>query len=280
MRIIVTGAQGQLGQEVIRQFQLQHKIYGYNSKDLDVTDIVSVYECMNSIKPDIIVNCAAYNSVDDAESNPHVAKNVNVIGPKNIAEVSQHLDAVMVHFSSDFVFDGEAKVPYRENDPTRPINIYGQTKLDGEQHVKYLCEKHIIIRTAWLYGSPRKNFFNSIIEQARKQKTISVVEDQVGNPTYLPDLVMQLVRIIDQEVYGLYHCSGNGYSSKYEFAKRILSLMKLKAEAIPVRTNDYPIKARRPKFSALSNSLLESCVSHKMPYWEDSLFDYVNKINC
>lgn len=279
MRIIITGAQGQLGQEIIRQFQQNHEIHVYNSKELDVTNMLSVYECMNSIKPDIIMNCAAYNSVDDAESNPNIARNVNEIGPKNIAEISQHLDAVMVHFSSDFVFDGKANLPYKENDPTRPINIYGQTKLDGEQHVQQLCEKHVIIRTAWLYGSPRKNFFNSIIEQARNQKTISVVDDQIGNPTYLPDLVMQLVRIIDQEAYGLFHCSGNGYSSKYEFAKQILSLMKLKTEAIPVRTNDYPNKAKRPKFSALNNSLLDSCVNHKMPYWEDSLFDYINKIN-
>lgn len=278
MKIIITGAQGQLGQEIISQLNDKYEIYGFSSRQLDVTNIDSIYKYMINIRPDIIVNCAAYNLVDDAESNPNEARKVNILGPENIAEVSSLLGTLMVHFSTDFVFDGKSKVPYNESNQTGPINVYGQTKLAGEQRVQQICSRYIILRTAWLYGSSRKNFFNSIIEGASRNKVIDVVDDQVGSPTYLPELVTQLRLLIDAGIYGLYHCSGNSYCSRYEFAKRILSLMRINAEVNSVKTKEFPHKAIRPEFSALSNSLLEGCVNRKMPHWDDSLREYVEKL--
>lgn len=278
MRIMITGAQGQLGQEILKEFCSDHEVYGFNSSELDVTNIESIQNNMNRLKPDIIMNCAAYNLVDDAELNPNIAKDVNENAPKNIAEISRRLGTIMVHFSTDFVFDGKARVPYHEESPTGPVNVYGQTKLAGEQQVQQISEKHIILRTAWLYGSSKKNFFNSIIDVARKQKEICVVDDQVGCPTYLPDLVSQLKVMLDEGIFGLYHCSGNGFCSRYEFAKQILKLMRINTEIHPIQTQDFPHKAKRPEFSALDNNALESCINQKMPYWEESLFKYINQI--
>lgn len=279
MKIMITGAQGQLGQEIVKDFSENHEVFGFNSSDLDVTNLESIHTHMNRLKPHIIVNCASYNMVDDAELNPDGAQRVNEVGPKNIAEISRHLGTVMVHFSTDFVFDGKSKVPYDEKSSTGPINVYGQTKLAGEQHVQHICDKHIVLRTSWLYGSSKKNFFNSIVDASRKQQAISVVDDQIGCPTYIPDLVRQLKFVIDEGIFGLYHCSGNGFCSRYEFAKQILDLMRIETEIHPVQTLDYPHKAIRPQFSALNNYALEKCINRKMPHWEQSLIEYVNKIN-
>ncbi|MDR9853306.1 dTDP-4-dehydrorhamnose reductase [Paenibacillus sp. VCA1] len=278
MKILVAGSEGQLGRLVVEELMSENEVVGLNSRQLDITNRDHIQKVVHELRPEIIINCAAYNDVDNAEKYPDLAMMVNEIGPRNIAEISNEYGITMVHISTDFVFDGNTRVPYHETSPTNPINVYGRTKLNGERFVQLICERYIILRTSWLYGSSKKNFFNSIVNLARTHKQINVVNDQVGNPTYLPDLVSHIRILLKKQLFGLFHCSGNGYCSKYDFAKSILKQLGIQTKVNSISSQEFNSLAKRPGFSALSNHFLESNVEARMPNWEESLEKYVKRI--
>ncbi|WP_190930425.1 dTDP-4-dehydrorhamnose reductase [Paenibacillus oceani] len=276
MKILITGVSGQLGGLMHRIFEMKHEVYGHSSSELDITNRSLLLCVIRNIKPDVILNCASYNHVDSAEENSLLAEEINSTGVKYLAELSNIVGAKLVHISTDYVFDGTKGIPYDENDKTNPLNVYGRTKLRGEEYVKEICEQYIIVRTSWLYGTNKRNFVNTILTLSHNKNEILVVNDQKGNPTYAPELAMRIDKLITEGFSGLFHCSGDGICSWYEFATSIIHFSnKQNVRILPVPSEYYPSKANRPRFSALDNSKITSSIGIKMPNWKDSLEGYL-----
>ena len=271
MKVLITGANGQLGYEF-------SKLLGENAilTDFDNLDITDFCQVQNAPEVDIIINCAAYTNVDGAEDNEKDASAVNVTGPENLTKLAKLRNIPIVHVSTDYVFDGTGEIPYVESDKTNPQSVYGTTKLEGEEKVREY-NKHYIVRTAWLYGEKGKNFVKTIARVGREKGQLKVVSDQIGCPTNAKDLAEQILRLIETEKYGTYHCTGSGKCSWYDFACEIISGLEIECEVAPCKTGEFPAKAKRPAFSVLDNSKLEKVTSSKMPYWKESLKEYLLK---
>ncbi len=230
-----------------------------------------------NISPDLIIHCAAYTNVDDCEKNIDLAYRVNAIGSRNVALSTNICDASLVYISTDYIFDGSMNRPYNEFDIPNPLNIYAKTKLAGECFVKDFTHKFYIIRTSWLYGKNGHNFVKTILKLAKKDSELKVVDDQIGSPTDAKSLALQIIKIIDRGLYGTYNVSCNDYCSWYEFACEIVKLAGLKAKIVPIRTEDYPLPATRPKYSVLDNYMLRLENIDIMPNWNDSLINFLNE---
>lgn len=252
MRILITGASGMLGHDLQRTLK-NHELILCNSKNLDITNKNLVSETINEMKPDILINSAAYTNVDDCETNYEEAYKVNALGPKNLANVCKDLKIPLVHISTDYVFDGKKTEPLKENDNLGPQTAYGKTKLEGEQFIQKILDEYFIIRTAWLYGCDGDNFVKTMLNLSKSLNEITVVNDQIGSPTFTYDLAKGISEIIKTDKYGVYHLTNSGSCSWYEFSKEIFRLANKNVKVIPVTTEEFPRPAPRPKYSVLNN---------------------------
>lgn len=276
MRLLVTGANGMLGQDLCPEFEKAgYDVIKTDKDELDITDYSAVEEFFDRYKPELVIHCAAYTNVDKAEEDVDMATLINVNGTENIAKASSKINAVMVYISTDYVFDGTKKKPYLPDDIPNPINMYGKTKLEGELAVQEYCTKYYIARTSWLYGIHGKNFVETMISLKDKPE-LKVVDDQTGCPTWTMELVKGIMKILDKP-YGIYHVCGLGSTSWYNFAKEIFKKEGLKVNLKPCTTQEFPRSATRPENSVMinNNNLI---LTRK---WQDALADYLDlrKVN-
>ena len=247
---------------------------------LDVTDTERVLAIVGENRPDVVIHAAAYTDVDGCERDPDRAFRVNALGTWNVAAACRQSGAALVYISTDFVFDGEKGEPYTEYDVPRPIGCYGASKLAGETHVRALCPRHYIVRTAWLYGEHGKNFPYAILNAAKTKKELSVVADQVGSPTFTFDLAAAIRDLIDNPLCGTYHITNKGACSWCDFARRILSLADIgDVEVKPIKSEEWPSPTRRPKYSVLRHYALELQGKDNLRSWEDALADFISRLS-
>ena len=280
MVVLVTGSSGQLGQS------LQYLAPNYQeiqfvfctSADLNITDIAQCHAVFKQYQPDYCINAAAYTAVDKAESEPEKAQIINVIGAKNIAEVCKAYNAVLLHISTDFVFNGTKKSPYTEEDIPNPTGVYGKTKREGEIAVQQTWEKHFIVRTSWVYSQFGHNFMKTMLRLASERDTISVVNDQIGTPTNAVDLADALVQIIltdnrqtTTDNFGIYNFSNEGQCSWYDFAKKIFEINKTQIELKAIPTSSFPTPAQRPAYSVLDKSKIKNTFGLSIKNWDACL---------
>ena len=291
MRLFITGARGQLalqlrsiierGRSEIGEIDPIYKeaVIKYTSHDeLDITDLKSVLKFVDEYKPDIIINCAAYTNVDKCESDIDTAFKVNAVGPRNLAIAAQKVGAKLLHVSTDYVFNGIGDIPFREYDIPQPINVYGKTKLLGEQYVREFCDKYFIVRTAWLYGKYGKNFVYTILKAAKEKGYLEVVNDQRGNPTNAEDLAHHILKLVLTEEYGIYHCTGKGECSWYDFACKIVEYAGISCTVVPITSDKINRPAKRPFYSSLDNMMLRCTIGDEMRNWEDALKAFIDNL--
>ena len=273
MKILVTGAYGQLGREIARQGSA-HELILTDYDTLNIADGQVVSAMMRQVKPQAVVHCAAFTNVDGAEADFDGAFRVNVVGSQNMAAACLATGARMVYISTDYVFDGNSEKPYREFDQTNPQSVYGLTKLHGEEMVRRILGRHYIVRTAWLYGEGN-NFVRTMLNLAAKQHTLRVVNDQVGPPTSTVDLTKVIFRLLESDAYGTYHASCQGQCSWYEFACEIFRQAGKDVKVLPVTTSEFVRPAKRPVYSVLDNHMLRMTVGDPMRSWLESLREYL-----
>ena len=282
MNILVTGANGQLGNEmqVLARENLQHTYFFTDVQELDICDEQAVYAYVSEHKIDIIVNCAAYTAVDKAEDNVELCDKLNNIAPGYLARAAQANGAAMIQVSTEYVFDGTAHIPYTEEEPTCPASVYGSTKLAGEQNVMDHCEKAMVIRTAWLYSIYGNNFVKTMIRLGQERDSLGVIFDQIGTPTYAKDLAQAIFAAINKGVVrGIYHFSDEGVCSWYDFTVAIHRLAGIASCKVkPLHTADYPAKAPRPHYSVLDKTKIKDTFGIEIPHWEESLKRCINQL--
>ena len=288
MKILITGCNGQLGTELQAQLRRGESELGpipdrlknatvlpVDVDQLDITDRAEVINFVRRHQPDTIINCAAFTNVDGCESSKDAAFKVNALGPRNLAIAADKINARLIHVSTDYVFSGEGDTPLDECDLPAPRSAYGTTKLLGEQYVQRFCRRHFIVRTAWLYGYNGKNFVKTMINAGKKFGKLTVVNDQLGNPTNAVDLAHHILKLAVSHEYGTYHCTGNGICSWYDFAAEIIRLAGVDASVSPCTTAEYaaahPESASRPAWSALDNRMLRCTVGDEMRPWQQAL---------
>ena len=286
--VLVTGADGQLGSELkafVNNINSPFRLFFTNVENLDITNRGEIEGFVVNNNIQYIINCAAYTDVDKAESDRALAYEVNVTGVENIAEVAKQNGAKVIHISTDFVFDGSMKLPYKENITTNPLSVYGLTKLQGEDVLKSKGKDWLIIRTSWLYSEYGPNFVNAMLRLMQERESLSVVEDEVGSPTYAADLAVMIIHILQfYEQYewtsNVYHFCNRGEVSRFEFAKEIQRLAGMKnCKITPITAREYGATAARPSYSALDTSKIASVFGVEIPHWEDSLKRFLQKIN-
>jgi len=285
MKLLITGSKGQLGNEIQSMVSLYPK-YEYLFTDVDELDITSFDKLESYVKknkPDCIINCAGYTAVDKAESEKEIAFKVNSTAVKNLAEITSKYNSLLIHISTDYIFDGKNCKPYLEGDTPNPKSIYGKSKLNGEIEIVFNAQKAIIIRTSWLYSSFGHNFVKTIINKGKEKGTLNVVFDQIGTPTYAGDLAKTILDIIPnykpKEKTEIYHYANSGVASWYDFAKEIIDITKIKCTINPIETKDYPTPAQRPQFCILNSKKIQKDFGIAIPHWKDSLKDCLQKIN-
>ena len=256
MKIAITGATGMLGQALCKAFA-KHSVYPLSLRQPDVASLHDVRQKLSDLKPDWILHTAALTRVDEAESNPFEAYRVNALGARNMAAVATENGSRLVYYSTDYVFDGRQKRPYREWDPTNPLNEYGRSKLAGEFFVRSLCPLHLIVRTSWLFGSQGSHFVEKILQLAQEKESLEVVSDQLGSPTFTNDLAYMTLCLVEGEKKGTYHVTNSGNCSWHELACEIVSLSGLSLQVNPIGSSTYSTPTRRPVNSVLQNYLLE-----------------------
>lgn len=286
MNILVTGANGQLG-TMIREFSEWFPNYGWFFTDvdeLDITNDAAINGFMAENKINCIINCAAYTNVDKAEENVELAKKVNSLAVEYLAMAADLFNASLITISTDYVFDGTGFVPYSEEDYVRPIGVYGKTKLEGEQEALGFCDKSIVIRTAWLYSEFGNNFVKTMMRLGKERNSINVVFDQIGTPTYARDLAVVIMKFVnriergDNDVWGIYHFSNEGVCSWYDFAAEIMKICGLNCEVLPIKSEEYPTKAKRPHYSVLDKTKIKKVLDIKIPHWRESLENCIQKM--
>lgn len=294
MKILITGANGQLGtelQRVLRDMRAEigplpadyrgAEVVALDSEGLDITDENAVASELAK-GYDLVINAAAYTNVDGCESNVEAADAVNHLGPAHLARACEEHGAKLVQVSTDYVFPGTEEGERVETDPVEPISAYGRTKLAGEEAVKELCSRYFIVRTAWLYGYKGKNFAKTMIRLAKKFGKISVVADQFGNPTSANDLAYEILKLALTQEYGVYHCTNNGTCSWFDFACAVVDLAGIPCEKEPLTSVEYkqrfPQSADRPHFSSLKNAHLEATIGDEMRPWKEAVKTYMEKL--
>ncbi|MFB2935031.1 dTDP-4-dehydrorhamnose reductase [Aerosakkonemataceae cyanobacterium BLCC-F154] len=280
-RILVTGINGQLGQELSAILPSVGEVIGVGRAELDLTETEAICQVINQVKPDIIVNAAAYTAVDKAESEPELAEAINAIAPGTIAAECEKLAIPLIHISTDYVFDGSQSSPYQETDKTNPLSVYGKSKLAGEIAIQNNCKNYIILRTAWVYGVGGKgNFVKTMLRLGKERKEIRVVADQIGSPTCTLDLantITQLIPLFQPEITGIYNFTNSGVASWYDFAVAIFEEAKLLGwdlqleRVIPITTPEYPTPACRPAYSVLACGKISTVLGTFPPHWRQGL---------
>ena len=278
MKVLVTGAKGQLGYDLVEVLGSAYRVVPASRVDFDITDVKATMEFIKEVEPDIVIHAAAFTDVDACESLPDKAFRVNALGARNVAIAAREVGAKLFYISTDYVFDGTKKGPYIEIDSPNPINVYGKSKLLGEQLVKEQLNRFFIIRIAWLYGPKGKNFVKTMLNLAQEKEELQVVNDQRGTPTYTKDLARQIMELIPTELYGTYHCTNQGSCTWYEFALEIFRQAGLGVKVKPVTSEEFPRPAKRPKNSVLENYMLKLEGLDIMPPWEESLEKFMKAI--
>jgi len=277
MKVLITGGTGQLGQAlqelIVNQKHSNWEADFKSSQDLDITDFEAVSEVLGSKKYAYCINCAAFTHVDKSEEDTDLAQQVNVNGARNLALGCHQNSTVLIHISTDFVFDGFQNTPYSEEDVARPLGFYGDTKYKGERAIISNLEEHFILRTSWLYSEYANNFMKTMLRLGAERDELSVVYDQVGTPTYALDLASVIVQIIDAHSieYGIYNYSNEGVASWYDFAKAIFEEAQLEVNLKPILSAEYPTPARRPNYSVLDKTKIKTQFNIDVPHWRDSL---------
>lgn len=281
MKILVTGYKGQLGYDVVNEATSRGiEAIGVDIDEMDITNQEQVNTVIKSGNYDAVVHCAAWTAVDKAEEPElfETVKKVNATGTKYIADVCEELDIPMMYFSTDYVFDGEGTTPWNEYDERHPLNVYGLTKAQGEEFVEKL-KKHFIIRIAWVFGKNGNNFIKTMLRLGKERGAVSVVNDQVGNPTYTYDLAKLVVDMIQTDKYGKYHATNSGdFISWYDFACEIFRQAGMDVKVTPVDSNQFPAKAKRPKNSRMNQTELDKNGFNRLPAWQDALGRYLKEI--
>ena len=280
MKALVTGVKGQLGHDVMNELAKRgYEGVGVDVEEMDITDAAAVDSVIREAKVDSVVHCAAWTAVDAAEDNEEMCRKVNAEGTENIAKVCKALDIPMIYISTDYVFEGEGTRPWEPDDKvTQPLNIYGQTKYEGEQAVERLLDKYYIVRIAWVFGVNGKNFIKTMLRLGKERGAVSVVDDQVGSPTYTYDLARLLVDMIQTDKYGRYHATNEGLCSWYEFAKEIFRQAGMDVPVTPVSSSEFPAKATRPSNSRMSKEKLSDNGFERLPAWQDALGRFLKEI--
>lgn len=275
MKLIVTGAGGMLGKSLASCLEArEHQVLGFAREALDVTNFKQVMDKLSQEKPDLLLHAAAYTKVDQAESEPHLAFLINSYGTENLAVACNRLDIPMLYVSTDYVFDGEQNHPYQPWEQTRPLSIYGKSKLAGEQAVRNHLSKFYIVRTSWLYGPHGRNFVDTIYQMALEQKPLRVVSDQFGSPTCTLTLSEYIADLIMTKRWGTYHATDDGVTNWYEFARAITRDLNVAVE--PIATKDMPRPATRPKYSVLDKTTLILTLERELSPWQEALSMYLS----
>lgn len=278
MKILITGSNGMLGHDLINALKERHDLIPTTSKTLDITDKKQTIDYIRDKKPDIVINSAAYTDVDGCEENRELAYSVNGEGVRNLALACRDIDCPLVHISTDYVFDGSATEPICEDGEIGPISVYGKSKLEGEEAIQEILDKYFIIRTAWLYGINGRNFPKTMLELAENHPEITVVYDEVGTPTYTPDLAEGISRLIETDYYGIYHLTNSGSCSWCEFAKYIFEIAGRDVKVIPVTASEFARPAPRPSYSVLDNSNWIERGFKPLRSYKDAIKEYIELI--
>ena len=280
MRVLVTGVKGQLGYDVVNELESKGiEAVGVDIEEMDITDADAVNKVITESNVDAVIHCAAYTAVDAAEDNIDLCRRVNANGTENIAKVCKKLDIKMIYISTDYVFNGEGTNMWLPDDEREPLNVYGQTKYEGEVAVTDNLEKYFIVRIAWVFGVNGKNFIKTMLRLGKERGAVSVVNDHIGSPTYTPDLAVLLVDMIQTEKYGFYHATNEGLCSWYEFACEIFKQAGMNEVSVtPVDSTKFPAKAKRPKNSRMSKDKLEEMGFNRLPAWQDALGRFLKEI--
>ena len=295
MKILITGSNGQLGNELqkivstgkaeigaVSEEIKNAEVFAMDVDILDITNLEQVKKVLNEVKPDVVINCAAATNVDGCEANQDLAFKINSLGPRNLAMVAEELGAKIVQVSTDYVFSGVGETPLKESDLVAPVSVYGKTKLLGEEFVRDFSSKYYIVRTAWLYGYVGHNFVYTMMKLGKDRDTLNVVNDQLGNPTHANDLAYHILKLIQTEEYGVYHCTGKGECSWYNFASEIMKLSGRNCTVNPCTSEEYksmyPNSADRPAYSSLDNMMLRCTIGDEMRDWKDALKTFMDNV--
>ncbi|NFG59160.1 dTDP-4-dehydrorhamnose reductase [Clostridium botulinum] len=277
--ILVTGANGQLGYDVIKELKKRNiECIGTTRKELDITNYNEVSKYIEELKPECVIHCAAYTAVDKAEDEEEICTKVNVYGTENIAKVCRRINAKMIYISSDYVFDGAGDKPHEIDETPNPLSVYGSSKYNGELKVKSYLKKYFIVRTSWVFGLNGSNFVKKMLKLGKEKEILNVVSDQIGSPTYTVDLAKLLCDMAVSEKYGIYHATNQGFCSWAEFAEEIMRIANLDCKINYISTNEYKTKAVRPLNSRLSKKSLLDNGFNELSIWKNALRTCFNKI--
>lgn len=279
MNILVTGANGQLGVDLVNLLSGKSlfQVIGLSKEELDVTDQESVNSCVEIVKPDVIVHCGAYTRVDQAEANVDMAYLINGVGTRNLTIAAQKNKAKICYISTDYVFNGQGRSPYHEYDIPNPLGVYGKSKYAGEEFVKSFSSTYFIVRTSWLYGFHGNNFVKTMIKLGNERDEMSVVDDQRGSPTYTVDLANFLIELIQTEKYGIYHASNTGECSWYHFANAIFEEAGISVKVKPISTLELQRPAKRPEYSVLDHISLRINGFNELRHWREALREFIKQ---
>ena len=277
--ILITGANGQLGYDFQRLFdELKEEYIATDRDDLDITDIEKVREFVKDKNIALIINCAAYNNVDKAEDEPELCKKLNTYAPRDLAIVAKEIGAEYITYSTDFVFDGEKKAPYTEEDIPKPLSIYGKSKYEGEKEVFKVKPDSFVVRASWVFGIANNNFNKQVINWSKSKDELSIVDDQISSPTYSKDLAYYSWELIKTKKYGLYHLSNDGEASKYDQGKYVLDKIGWQGKLNRAKTKDFNLKAQRAEYTKLDSSKLEKVIGKKIPSWENGIDRFLEEM--
>ena len=279
MKVLVTGASGQLGFDCVKELERRHIVVrGVNSNDFPLTDFAVMQQYLLDYKPDAVIHCAAYTAVDKAEEEAAACEAVNVIGTRNLAKLCHEIDAKLLYISTDYVFAGDGDKFYEPQDEKKPQNVYGLSKLKGEQAVAAELEKYFIVRISWVFGINGKNFIRTMLNLSKTHTELNVVNDQIGSPTYTSDLAVLLADIIQSDKYGIYHATNEGTCSWADFAREIFKQARKAVKVNDVPATAYPTKAKRPYNSRLSKACLDKAGFKRLPAWQDAVKRYLQEL--
>ncbi len=279
MKVLVTGAKGQLGTDLMNELAKRGiEGIGVDIQEMDITDAEACRRVIKNSGADAVIHCAAYTAVDAAEDNVDLCRRINGEGTRNVACACKEADIKLMYISTDYVFDGQGTRPWEPDDERHPLNVYGQTKYEGELAVEELSDKYFIVRIAWVFGVAGKNFIKTMLRLGKERGAVSVVDDQIGSPTYTYDLARLLVDMIQTDKYGRYHATNEGLCSWYEFAKEIFRQADMNVPVTPVSSDQFPAKAARPSNSRLSKEKLSENGFERLPAWQDALGRFLKEI--
>ncbi len=278
MKTAIIGGNGQLGMDLVQAFADSNPV-SLTHSDIEIDNIDSVSKTLSALKPDLVINTAAYHKVDDCEKYPDRSYQVNGLGALNLARACESLNARLLHISTDYVFDGKKQKPYVESDLPNPLNVYAVTKIAGENYVQAYCSKHYVVRSSGLYGhnpcrAKGRNFIDTMLKLSKEKPELNVVDDEILTPTYTYHLAVQIRELVSRDAYGLYHITNNGSCSWYQFAKEIFKHAGVTIPVHPVSAKEFPTAVKRPSYSVLENKALQSLGIDHMPQWQESLAHY------